>query len=353
MRAHHLVTSALAAVLASSAFAQPANDSCFAPEPISGFGSIFFSTMDADTDGEPSPSCLFFGQEQIYRDIWYRWTPDESGLVRISLCESDYDTKLAIYDGYHKGGCPDPAAVIACNDDSCGLRSVVTFFADAGVVYAIRLGGYGTPASGGVTGTGTMVIESGFLADVTDPSSGQRYVLVPATTWTGAEALAQSIGGHLASIGSFEENDFILKNFGNFDGEDRRLWIGFNDQDVEGDWQWSDSSKVTFTNWNSGEPNNSSGIEHYAEMLGSSGAWNDISDSGSGFPHLAVIELGEGGGGPGGCISDLDGDGFTSGIDLGIVLAEWGGPGKADLDNDGIVGGVDLGIVLAGWGPCP
>ena len=260
---------------------------------------------------------------------------------------------MAIYDGYPKGGCPDPAAVIACNDDSCGLRSVVTFFADAGVVYAIRLGGYGTPASGGVTGTGTMVIESGFLADVTDPSSGQRYVLVPATTWTGAEALAQSIGGHLASIGSFEENDFILKNFGNFDGQDRRLWIGFNDVAVEGDWQWSDGTPVTFTNWNSGEPNNSSGIEHYAEMLGSSGAWNDISDSGSGFPHLAVIELGEGGGGPGGCISDLDGDGFTSGIDLGIVLAEWGGPGKADLDNDGIVGGVDLGIVLAGWGPCP
>jgi hypothetical protein len=345
---------ALAAGLASIAHAQPANDSCFAPEPIFGFGSIFFSTVDAETDGEPSPSCLFFGQEQVYRDIWFRWSPDESGLVRIGLCDSDFDTKIAIYSGYPKGGCPDPSAVIACNDDSCGLRSVVTFFAEAGVVYAIRLGSYGTPASGGSTGSGTMVIESGYLADVVDPASGQRYVLVPATTWTGAEALAQSIGGHLASIGSFEENDFILKNFGFFDGQDRRLWIGFNDADVEGDWRWSDGSKVTFTNWNGGEPNNANGVEHYAEMLGSNGAWNDLNDAGAGYAHLAVVELGEGGGGgPGGCISDLDGDGFTSGIDLGIVLAEWGGPGKADLDNDGIVGGVDLGIVLAGWGPCP
>lgn len=353
MHAHAPIGILLAAsVLAAPAMAQPANDSCFSPEAIFGFGSIFFSTVDAQTDGEPSPACLFFGQQQVYRDIWFRWTPDESGLVRISLCDATFDTKLAIHEGYPKGGCPDPAAVIACNDDSCGLRSVVTFVAEAGVAYAIRLGSYGTPASGGLTGSGTMVIESGFLADVTDPSSGQRYVLVPATTWTGAEALAQSIGGHLASIASFEENDFILKSFGNFGGQDRRLWIGFNDVAVEGDWQWSDGSKVAFTNWNGGEPNNSGGIEHYAEMLGSSGEWNDIADNGSGFPHLAVIKLGEGGG-PGGCVSDLDGDGFTSGIDLGIVLAEWGGPGKADLDGDGVVGGVDLGIVLAGWGPCP
>lgn len=352
MRIGPVMPLAVAFASASIAVAQPANDSCTTPEFLSGFGSIFFSTVDAETDGEPSPSCLFFGQEQIYRDIWYRWTPDETGLVRISLCDADYDTKIAIYDGYPKGGCPDPSAVIACNDDSCGLRSVVTFLAEEGLVYAIRLGSYGSPTSGGSTGAGTMVIESGFLADVTDPASGQRYVLVPSTTWTGAEALAQSIGGHLASIGSFEENDFILKNFGNFNGQDRRLWIGFTDQDVEGDWQWSDGTPVTYTNWNGGEPNNANGVEHYAEMLGSNGAWNDLNDAGAGYVHLAVIELGEGGG-PGDCISDLDGDGFTSGIDLGIVLAEWGGPGKADLDNDGIVGGVDLGIVLAGWGPCP
>ena len=157
---------ALAAGLASIAHAQPANDSCFAPEPIFGFGSIFFSTVDAETDGEPSPSCLFFGQEQVYRDIWFRWSPDESGLVRIGLCDSDFDTKIAIYSGYPKGGCPDPSAVIACNDDSCGLRSVVTFFAEAGVVYAIRLGSYGTPASGGSTGSGTMVIFSGTVDGV-------------------------------------------------------------------------------------------------------------------------------------------------------------------------------------------
>ena len=48
-----------------------------------------------------------------------------------------------------------------------------------------------------------------------------------------------------------------------------------------------------------------------------------------------------------------DGDDAVSGIDLGVLLSEWGGPGEADLDGDGVVSGIDLGIVLAGWGPCP
>lgn len=338
--------------LASSAasLAQPANDSCATPESIVGFGAIVYSTAGATTDGEPVAACNFFGQAQIYRDVWYRWTADESTLVRISLCESTFDTKLAVHDGHPKGGCPDPATVVACNDDSCGLRSVVLFAALAGESYAIRLGSYGTPASGGTTGSGTMIIESGLLADVTDPATGQRYVLAGASTWTGAEALAQSLGGHLASIGSAKENAFILEQFGNFGGQDRRLWIGFNDRDVEGDWRWSDGSPVTFTNWNVGEPNNSSNVEHHAEMLGSSGAWNDLNDAGAGYPHLAVIELGPGGGG---CLGDFDLDGVIGGLDLSVLLAQWGGPGEADLDGDGIVGGIDLSLLLGGWGECP
>lgn len=352
MRLSRLAAAMLAASCAASLAAQPANDSCFEPEAIAGFGSFPFSTVGATTDGEPSAACLFFSQSQVYRDVWYRWTAESSTLVRIDLCSANYDTKIAIYAGYPKGGCPDPGSLIACNDDSCGLRSVVTFGAQAGAVYAVRIGSYGTPASGGSAGSGTMLIDSGFLAEVTDPKSGVRFALAPATTWTAAEALAQSVGGHLASIRSQAENDFIHSTFGNFAGVDRRLWIGFNDRDLEGQWVWSDGSEPGYTNWNPGEPNNSGGIEHYAEMLGSNGRWNDIADSGSGFPHLAVIRLGEGGPGPSDCPADLDGDGFVGGSDLGILLASWGVGTAADLDGDGFVGGSDLGILLASWGLC-
>ena len=38
------------------------------------------------------------------------------------------------------------------------------------------------------------------------------------------------------------------------------------------------------------------------------------------------------------------------GADLGILLANWGGPGPGDLDHNGIVGGSDVGILLGNWG---
>lgn len=46
---------------------------------------------------------------------------------------------------------------------------------------------------------------------------------------------------------------------------------------------------------------------------------------------------------------DLDGDGRIDGIDLGLMIANWGHPGRGDLDGDGSVSGTDLGQLLAGW----
>ncbi|MFB0985293.1 MAG: hypothetical protein QMB94_03275 [Phycisphaerales bacterium] len=50
--------------------------------------------------------------------------------------------------------------------------------------------------------------------------------------------------------------------------------------------------------------------------------------------------------------TDLTGDGFVDGRDLGILLSQWGTDGTADLDSDGVVGGGDIGLLLASWGPC-
>ena len=55
------------------------------------------------------------------------------------------------------------------------------------------------------------------------------------------------------------------------------------------------------------------------------------------------------------CPADINDDGVVNGIDLGVVLASWGGCKKgcdADLDGDGDVDGADLAIVLSGWGSC-
>jgi hypothetical protein len=55
-------------------------------------------------------------------------------------------------------------------------------------------------------------------------------------------------------------------------------------------------------------------------------------------------------------LRDLDSDGVTDGIDLGIFLSTWGpcstGACPSDFNQDGAVDGIDLGELLSAWGPC-
>jgi len=57
------------------------------------------------------------------------------------------------------------------------------------------------------------------------------------------------------------------------------------------------------------------------------------------------------------CSGDVDSSGSVNGVDLAIVLTNWGTPSakypSADTDGDGLVDGIDLATVLAGWGACP
>lgn len=351
MRHELFVLASVVSLSGSVALAQ-GSDSCASPEPISGLGQFAFATDGATTDGAPAAICNFFNSAEIYNDVWFCWTAETSGLVTIGTCGASFDTKLAVYDGCTP--CPGEDVILACNDDACSLQSRLNVAVVAGQSYTIRVGSYSTAA----TGSGDLNIESGFLADVTDPGSGVRYVAVNATTWTAAEALAQSLGGHLVSIGDEFEQEFVWSTFGNLDGVDRRVWIGFNDVANEGAFEWSDGSRVTYTNWNGGEPNNANGTEHYTELLGSSGKWNDMPDSGGSFPHIAVFELPKdgGGGGPSPCPADLDNNDFVDAADLGVLLGAWGpctASCIADLDDNSFVDAADLGILLGGWGQCP
>ena len=96
------------------------------------------------------------------------------------------------------------------------------------------------------------------------------YTLVKLSlTWNSAEEHCNELGGHLASVHSKKENDFIS---GLADGQ--RLWIGANDLKTERVWAWSDGSAFDFSNWRSGEPNNSGG-EDCGHLNHHSKDWND------------------------------------------------------------------------------
>ena len=82
------------------------------------------------------------------------------------------------------------------------------------------------------------------------------------------------IQGNLASIPDAVTNNFIesLVN-----GE--TIWLGgFRLEDGKNVWGWTDGSAWGYTNWKSGEPNDSSGTEDFAMMnygTHPKGSWND------------------------------------------------------------------------------
>ncbi|MCY2989793.1 MAG: FG-GAP-like repeat-containing protein, partial [Planctomycetota bacterium] len=126
------------------------------------------------------------------------------------------------------------------------------------------------------------------------PYGGHAYLRTSgSTSFAAAEAEARERGGHLVTINSAAENEFVRANFAAPNGE---VWIGLTDEAVEGTFVWTNGEPVSYTNWNSGEPDNSSN-EDYGEMY-SGGTWNDRT---AGSSLYGVIEFD----GP-----DSDGDGL-------------------------------------------
>ena len=69
------------------------------------------------------------------------------------------------------------------------------------------------------------------------------------STFHQAEHFCLGLGGHLASIGSQEENEKILR-----EAELTSVWLGGTDQTSEGNWSWLDGKPWHFTNWGKHEP---------------------------------------------------------------------------------------------------
>ncbi len=121
--------------------------------------------------------------------------------------------------------------------------------------------------------------------------NGHSYQLTTgAMTWEEAEAEAVAHGGHLASVNSSAENQWLFDNFANSE-----IWIGFNDRQQEGLWVWTDSSPITYTNWADGEPSNDGtegeDVAHIFGVDNSSfiaGTWNDW--QGSNHQLYGIIE---------------------------------------------------------------
>lgn len=104
--------------------------------------------------------------------------------------------------------------------------------------------------------------------------------------WSEAEIWCQSVGGHLASISSAEENA-VIASMAAASGMER-IWIGGNDLENEGTFVWTDGKPFSYTNFESVQPDNYLNGQHGLSMY-QNGRWDDAS-IGNHFAFVLKLE---------------------------------------------------------------
>lgn len=101
---------------------------------------------------------------------------------------------------------------------------------------------------------------------IVNPANGHEYYLLSRNAWFASQGEASVLGGNLVTINNEAENEWVYSTFANYEGVARGLWIGLNDVMSEGNFVWVSGEPVTYTNWATGEPNNSPGEEDFAHI---------------------------------------------------------------------------------------
>jgi hypothetical protein len=143
----------------------PANDDCANAQAIGNVTDLTFNTTTASNDGP--------GECITSPNIWYLYTAPSTGQAIASLCNSAFDTKLAVYGGPDCGTSP----IIGCNDDTlsndCGWTSIVVFDAVQGHQYLVEVGGSGPTFGEGLLSVQT--ISQGCLYVIGDANNSSTF----------------------------------------------------------------------------------------------------------------------------------------------------------------------------------
>ncbi|MCC6360179.1 MAG: hypothetical protein IT450_15655 [Phycisphaerales bacterium] len=346
----------------------PPNDDCTTAEVV-GAGATAFNNFSATNDGLAVCSTS-------NKDIWYQYTLSADAEVRVDTCGSSFDTVLAVFDAC--GG-----TQIACNDDSCGLQSVVTFVAQGGTTVYIRVAAFGAAGAGGA---GTLTVTE-LAPPYVEPGDADD---TPGTADTPqGSGVLDAIVGNFDSVADADVYLIAICDAANFSAttvggttQDTQLFL-FNDQGYGvtfNDDSTGLQSRIT-SQFVPGNGNYYLGVSRYdndpidagalalwidtpfgterqPDGPGAANPWVDFdstSATAGGAYRITLTGACYVSGG-GGCSGDLDGDNDRDISDLAILLSQFGltgGTFSADVDTDGDVDISDLAIMLSVFGiPC-
>ncbi|XP_048117659.1 brevican core protein isoform X4 [Alosa alosa] len=91
-------------------------------------------------------------------------------------------------------------------------------------------------------------------------------------SWEVAEQHCRMCGGHLVSVMSPEEQNFINDRYREYQ------WTGLNDRTIEADFRWSDGNPLLYENWYRGQPDSYflSGENCVVMVWHDDGRWSDV-----------------------------------------------------------------------------
>lgn len=132
----------------------------------------------------------------------------------------------------------------------------------------------------GVSGGAEEVVRVSIPSDAVT-YNGHAYKLYDiGCKWTEAQAQCEKLGGHLVTVTSRKEHNFLKKMCG--DRINRYCWIG--GYKSGGKWKWITGESWGYTAWSDGQPNDSGGggyalMENWKD-IDSPWTWDDQNDTG-------------------------------------------------------------------------
>jgi subtilisin-like proprotein convertase family protein len=121
-----------------------------------------------------------------------------------------------------------------------------------------------------------------------DRATEHYYYMLGTTDWLTSEQWAEDLGGHLATVDTADEQNWIFDTFAGYAGKSRNLWIGLtNLSGVSGtatNFVYSSGATNLYFNWLSTQPNDTCRDANYTFMFGNTntyrGLWTLASDFG-------------------------------------------------------------------------
>jgi len=98
---------------------------------------------------DPVLSCGAGGRQE--HSVWYRLTAPGDGTITVDSFGSEYDSVLAAFSGVCGA-----LTQLACDDDTQGAQSRISFAAEAGASYLVELASYGSSPGGAAVVTATF-----------------------------------------------------------------------------------------------------------------------------------------------------------------------------------------------------